>query len=1169
MLGNHKHRQDVGIDNSSAEYSRFRATQKELSEHLDKVKATICQASDPAAPFDEELLAHIDSLVHKGNEKSLALQEAAHYVSANSQSAHVARGGEPSMSKDLAVHDWVDEQVRSLNERWATHQLSLCQLKAKCLKARQYNDLAAAIEKFAKDLSSLERQALRLEVQWRHIIDSIKNKSPSWTSEDSNDNRSLITPDSRTSSQRNTESLRQKLLVSDRKSYEKEERSILQVEKASKSMETRWRLLERRVGIFCESSSEMIYGQGDNTTVYVHPVTKAKFAPPSQAATQNMELQMKMRDTKQMFRRIPPILASLKSKARIQHTLTRFDTIISEINSYITSMRGRAHQTMQRARRLLSIKTGPSGRRSPRFEEQAVEWQQRMIKKIDQSNEDVLMLFEKLTKYLISRDNLPVLEKLSEKSSLAKRSWAESKDLARDAMWQLEAAIENSRLEAKRAAEAEAKRTGNDIIDRAVSASYSGRGSDEAGEEGADLPVSGNQMSSLPPLTEEDSAPSSPLSPRPMPHPESMTPSHLSTRLRQDSIVRPRNGSHSLGAAAAAAPQHRLRRPVSHVSFIATPNLTPSVSSLHRPSLGELSQQRNSMLVPPTQSGLLGSGSNVGTPASIHQTRTLARYRSFVRSPPPTASSLQTPNAFTITLSSNSSRQRFGSFDASPHSGVLAHRNSALDPPANRQSAIPSPSAMSPRNSIDSSRPMLNRMSSTGFDSEQRSNKIQSMLHRPTQLRGRIGSIGQATPSPQLHSRASISDFSPRTPTFPRNSSLAYQPTTVTPATSDNVEAQQQTQPAGSLSRVGSFSRDSLESNSSASDNGGLSQIWSSPSFNAAAIKPTHGLHKKISVVALSESFNRIVSQKQQGHHPEYSLDDGGDLAQEEMPDLSNIFEWHFTVRGPNNSPYEGGKYHGRILLPHDYPYKPPDIIMLTPNGRFELNKKICLSNTSHHPESWQPAWGIQTVLVALISFFPTKGEGAIGDLEYTKQERERLAKLSRSWSCQSCGLNHKDVLNDTTGSQSMLSSKSAESQETHTGSGIPKQGLRFRFKDTASESGNSDEKGSALNKAASSESGSQNQQEYISAACPMSNHRIRSRHAQPSNDGNSNMVSAHSSQSQPTANRGSAHTLPESEISGDTHEQQNQQTVDNKQLDRIICGLLAIIMFLILRRVP
>ena len=87
-----------------------------------------------------------------------------------------------------------------------------------------------------------------------------------------------------------------------------------------------------------------------------------------------------------------------------------------------------------------------------------------------------------------------------------------------------------------------------------------------------------------------------------------------------------------------------------------------------------------------------------------------------------------------------------------------------------------------------------------------------------------------------------------------------------------------------------------------------------------------------------------------------------------------NLFEWHFTVRGPSDTEFEGGVYHGRIILPTEYPMKPPHIIVLTPNGRFEVGKKICLSISGHHPESWQPSWSIRTALLAIIGFMPTPG---------------------------------------------------------------------------------------------------------------------------------------------------------------------------------------------------
>ncbi|EDO38825.1 predicted protein [Nematostella vectensis] len=111
------------------------------------------------------------------------------------------------------------------------------------------------------------------------------------------------------------------------------------------------------------------------------------------------------------------------------------------------------------------------------------------------------------------------------------------------------------------------------------------------------------------------------------------------------------------------------------------------------------------------------------------------------------------------------------------------------------------------------------------------------------------------------------------------------------------------------------------------------------------------------------------------------------------QPLEDNLFEWHFTVRGPPDTEFAGGRYHGRIILPPEYPMKPPSIMLLTPNGRFEIGKKICLSMSAHHPETWQPSWSIRTVLMAIIGFMPTKGAGAIGALDYTPKERAVLAR--------------------------------------------------------------------------------------------------------------------------------------------------------------------------------
>lgn len=124
-----------------------------------------------------------------------------------------------------------------------------------------------------------------------------------------------------------------------------------------------------------------------------------------------------------------------------------------------------------------------------------------------------------------------------------------------------------------------------------------------------------------------------------------------------------------------------------------------------------------------------------------------------------------------------------------------------------------------------------------------------------------------------------------------------------------------------------------------------------------------------------------------------------------------NMLEWHFTIRGADHTDFAGGIYHGRILLPPDYPFKPPHILFLTPSGRFETHTKICLSFSAFHPELWQPAWGVRLILEALISFLPTPADGALGALDWSSAERKRLAERSVTFVCPTCQCCVKDLL--------------------------------------------------------------------------------------------------------------------------------------------------------------
>ncbi|KAK4880548.1 hypothetical protein RN001_008694 [Aquatica leii] len=103
-------------------------------------------------------------------------------------------------------------------------------------------------------------------------------------------------------------------------------------------------------------------------------------------------------------------------------------------------------------------------------------------------------------------------------------------------------------------------------------------------------------------------------------------------------------------------------------------------------------------------------------------------------------------------------------------------------------------------------------------------------------------------------------------------------------------------------------------------------------------------------------------------------------------PLSTNILEWHYVVTGPESTPYEGGCYHGKLVFPKEFPFKPPAIYMITPNGRFKTNTRLCLSISDFHPDTWNPAWSVSAILTGLLSFMKSPTTGSIDTTDYDKR---------------------------------------------------------------------------------------------------------------------------------------------------------------------------------------
>lgn len=112
---------------------------------------------------------------------------------------------------------------------------------------------------------------------------------------------------------------------------------------------------------------------------------------------------------------------------------------------------------------------------------------------------------------------------------------------------------------------------------------------------------------------------------------------------------------------------------------------------------------------------------------------------------------------------------------------------------------------------------------------------------------------------------------------------------------------------------------------------------------------------------------------------------------------LSCSLECHFVLRGPPDSPYAGGEYHGVLLFTANYPFAPPAIKVFTPSGRFQPDRKLCTSFSDFHAGSWNPAWTIPTLLTGLLSFM-LSDEITTGSARSTDAEKREFARASHAW---------------------------------------------------------------------------------------------------------------------------------------------------------------------------
>ncbi|KAL4450573.1 hypothetical protein ABPG77_000929 [Micractinium sp. CCAP 211/92] len=90
-------------------------------------------------------------------------------------------------------------------------------------------------------------------------------------------------------------------------------------------------------------------------------------------------------------------------------------------------------------------------------------------------------------------------------------------------------------------------------------------------------------------------------------------------------------------------------------------------------------------------------------------------------------------------------------------------------------------------------------------------------------------------------------------------------------------------------------------------------------------------------------------------------------------PDESNIFQWRACIKGPSDTPFEGGTFELAISVPEQYPLVAPAVRYHTkifhPNVHWKTGE-ICLDILKN---AWSPAWTLHSVCQAILALMSGK----------------------------------------------------------------------------------------------------------------------------------------------------------------------------------------------------
>ena len=117
-------------------------------------------------------------------------------------------------------------------------------------------------------------------------------------------------------------------------------------------------------------------------------------------------------------------------------------------------------------------------------------------------------------------------------------------------------------------------------------------------------------------------------------------------------------------------------------------------------------------------------------------------------------------------------------------------------------------------------------------------------------------------------------------------------------------------------------------------------------------------------------------------------------------PDPSDFRHFYVKLRGPKDTPYEGGIFEMELLLSDDYPMTPPKALFSTKIYHPNIDKlgRICLDILK---SSWTPVLQIKSVLLSIQALLCSPDEKDFLNIEvaeHWKKDPKGAQELARKW---------------------------------------------------------------------------------------------------------------------------------------------------------------------------